>query len=365
MVIPLTALVALLIHQRSSRVAALGLTVLSDPVALGKAAEFQWNAVASDPDQFILDVRKDGTGPGPFTTITRAGNLQGSGTTPALTLTGPHHLSALLSNDDSVATIAFQVSRIGKDLSLDKIVTGTSSSPAEVSPTSAPNRITGASSQSPSTGTSSQTQSAGASSPTKSTGTSSQTKVTQSLPGTSSNPSSSFVGVNSSTSSPSPASSRSHNTTIIIGTIVGVLLLVALFTGALLVWCRRRRQLRALSSQYNESATVEPWDGIAPPELTLNGGYDPDMGSEKLVRLEWTERRTSFQTQAQGSEKEVTVPESSPRNGSPELVRALMTETIRQNAEIQRLRELISSDWELGLTQIPPPSYPHSEAGSE
>ncbi|KAJ7600035.1 hypothetical protein C8J56DRAFT_879791 [Mycena floridula] len=48
----------------------------------------------------------------------------------------------------------------------------------------------------------------------------------------------------------------------------------------------------------------------------------------------------------------------------PEFTRALMTEIIRLNVEIQALHDLNRLDWARGLTDIPPPSYPHSETSS-
>ncbi|KAJ7600039.1 hypothetical protein C8J56DRAFT_4703 [Mycena floridula] len=76
-----------------------------------------------------------------------------------------------------------------------------------------------------------------------------------------------------------------------------------------------------------------------------------------------TERQRSLQAQAVQIERQIADSEAVLNNVDvpPEFTRALMTEIIRLNVEIQALRDLNQSDWARGLTDVPPPSYPHSE----
>ncbi|KAJ7595603.1 hypothetical protein C8J56DRAFT_1115607 [Mycena floridula] len=52
-------------------------------------------------------------------------------------------------------------------------------------------------------------------------------------------------------------------------------------------------------------------------------------------------------------------------NASLDLTRALITENTRLQRENQVLRDLSHSDWALGLTDVPPPSYPHNQTSSQ
>ncbi|KAJ7586107.1 hypothetical protein C8J56DRAFT_1052458 [Mycena floridula] len=114
---------------------------------------------------------------------------------------------------------------------------------------------------------------------------------------------------------------------------------------------------------------------FVPRGLSENGLSGPQLASEKQVSPEQvvpgrepTERQRFLQARVEEINRQLTESENALTNvadAPPDLMTTLMAENIRQNAEIQRLRDLISSDWALGLTDNPPPYYPHSEAATE
>ncbi|KAJ7588906.1 hypothetical protein C8J56DRAFT_1026007, partial [Mycena floridula] len=79
-----------LLHGSPTGVEALQLTLLPNPVVLDASAEFQWDAIDTDPDQFTMEVALDSTSQFPFANIARDGKLQGLGETPVLSILGPH-----------------------------------------------------------------------------------------------------------------------------------------------------------------------------------------------------------------------------------------------------------------------------------
>ncbi|KAJ7588850.1 hypothetical protein C8J56DRAFT_889605 [Mycena floridula] len=79
------------------------------------------------------------------------------------------------------------------------------------------------------------------------------------------------------------------------------------------------------------------------------------------------QRQQGLQNRAAEIDRELEESHSALRNlpdASPEFTRTLITEIERLNQENQHLRDLTRSDWALGVTNIPPPSYPHSETSS-
>ncbi|KAJ7586113.1 hypothetical protein C8J56DRAFT_1086300 [Mycena floridula] len=157
-----------------------------------------------------------------------------------------------------------------------------------------------------------------------------------------------------------------------VGGVCGALLVVTLTVGGLLI-CRRRRLLRP--NAYPLQGGNENSQGVLPARknanLRLNGPSHAHVPVEKqglpeLVTAngQATERQRSLQARADEINRQLWESQNALNatpEPSPEFVRALVTENIRQNVEIQRLRDLISSDWALGLTDSPPPSYLSSE----
>ncbi|KAJ7586109.1 hypothetical protein C8J56DRAFT_1027054, partial [Mycena floridula] len=103
-------LIFLFFGLSSTRVEAFQLRLLSNPAALGAGADFQWDAVDTDPDQFTMEVALDTMAQFPFSNVTRAGRLQGGGTSSILRIVGPHTMQAIESNTgEIIAQIYFQV----------------------------------------------------------------------------------------------------------------------------------------------------------------------------------------------------------------------------------------------------------------
>ncbi|KAJ7588855.1 hypothetical protein C8J56DRAFT_940170 [Mycena floridula] len=76
-----------------------------------------------------------------------------------------------------------------------------------------------------------------------------------------------------------------------------------------------------------------------------------------------TERQQNLQTRVKEIDRQLQESQAALKkipDTSPELVSALITENTRLQTENQVLRDLNRSDWALALTDVPPPSYPHS-----
>ncbi|KAJ7588912.1 hypothetical protein C8J56DRAFT_1026011 [Mycena floridula] len=343
-------LIFLFFGLSSTRVEAFQLRLLSNPVALGAGADFQWDAVDTDPDQFTMEVVLDTMAQFPFSNVTRARRLQGGGTSSVLHIVGPHTMQAIESNTgEIIAQIHFQVSEpstavetTSKQSSTSSLITSHSTDITHV--------------QGP--GTSNTVHEA----------ISITSSFTSSI--TSSNPS----VLNTASSIVSPH----HNTTpIMAGTVSAVILIVALIIGGLFI--RRRRQrlrnMTAIPYETSMADTARVFVTRKKTGLRENRRSGPQLASEKqaspepvVLDGEPTERQRFLQNRAEEINKQLTESENVLTNVAdppPDLMGVLMAENIRQNAEIQRLRDLISSDWALGLMDNPPPYYPHSEAASE
>ncbi|KAJ7588914.1 hypothetical protein C8J56DRAFT_1164560 [Mycena floridula] len=312
-------------------VTALNLSI-SDSVAYGALAQFQWHATAADPLSFIIEVGPAGKIIGTVGTITRTSSqLEGTGTTLALVTPGPHRLLAVsVESQDILAETDFQLEErlSSKFLSSSKTPSG---------------HIT--------TGSFFRT-----------------TEPNQGLP-VSSSILSSPAAIDPATGNTSSFPSyRPNNIAAIVGGVCGALVVVTLTVGGLLI-CRRRRLLRpnAYRLQGGGGGSQGVLSARKNANLRLNGpSHAEKQGLAELVTADGqaTERQRSLQARADKINRQLWESQdalNATPEPSPEFVRALVTENIRQNVEIQRLRDLISSDWALGLTDSPPPSYLSSE----
>ncbi|KAJ7588908.1 hypothetical protein C8J56DRAFT_51913 [Mycena floridula] len=174
----------------------------------------------------------------------------------------------------------------------------------------------------------------------------------------------------------SVVSPHRNTTPIIAGSVSAVILIIALIIGGLFI-SRRRQRLRNIAEfPYETSMSdIAGPTRFVPRGLSENGLSGPQLASEKQASPEQvvpggepTERQRFLQARAEEINRQLTESENALTNvadAPPDLMTTLMAENIRQNAEIQRLRDLISSDWALGLTDNPPPYYPYSEAATE
>lgn len=175
-----------------------------------------------------------------------------------------------------------------------------------------------------------------------------------------------------------------NTTPIIAGSVFAVILIIALIIGGLFVLRRHQRiqNITAIPHETSMADTAGPTRFVPRVSATRettglreNRRFGPQLASEKQVSPEPvvpdgqpTERQRFLQAAAEEINRQLTESENVLTNAAdtpPDLMRVLMAENIRQNAEIQRLRHLSSSDWVFGPTDNPPPSYPHSEAGTE
>ncbi|KAJ7588854.1 hypothetical protein C8J56DRAFT_1078103 [Mycena floridula] len=81
-----------------------------------------------------------------------------------------------------------------------------------------------------------------------------------------------------------------------------------------------------------------------------------------------TERQRSLQARVADIDRQLEESEAALQNmpdASLQLTRALIVEIRRLQRENQVLRDINHSDWALGLLDVPPPSYPHSQASSQ
>ncbi|KAJ7600179.1 hypothetical protein C8J56DRAFT_879909 [Mycena floridula] len=163
-----------------------------------------------------------------------------------------------------------------------------------------------------------------------------------------------------------------NNVPIIAGCAIGSMVVIAAIIGALIIIQRRRctRMLNLNISRYEPSRTENT--GIRPAIFTRKQYMNIDDSTENIdgssgaahdrqIRSEKDPAAFNPVTFPQG---QVADSEAVLNDISPEFTRALMTENIRLNAENQALRDLNRSDWTRGLTNVAPPSYPHSEAYS-
>ncbi|KAJ7576591.1 hypothetical protein C8J56DRAFT_972453 [Mycena floridula] len=177
---------------------------------------------------------------------------------------------------------------------------------------------------------------------------------------------------------------KPNNVPIIAGSTVGVAVVIAAVIGTLIIrWRRRKRMLYLKTSRYEPSVAENTRIGPSrfarkrPRNIDESSGVthdrqiraekDPTASNTVTVPREQTERLRSLQAQAVQIERQIADSQaalSSVPDAAPEFTRALMTENIRLNVEIQALRDLNWSDWPRGLTDVPPPSYPHSETSS-
>ncbi|KAJ7588869.1 hypothetical protein C8J56DRAFT_889626 [Mycena floridula] len=163
-----------------------------------------------------------------------------------------------------------------------------------------------------------------------------------------------------------------------IAALIGAILagLICLVLGALGIWIllrRRRRELNLIATPF-ESTSSEHLSPIRAaqlfsskprsrnqrsPDIEQFATEKPEMEPVVLASVPRSQARVS-EIDRRREESEVA-PNSLP--GSPEAMRALITENTRLQSEIQVLRDRDRSDWALRATDVPP-SYPHSEESS-
>ncbi|KAJ7586062.1 hypothetical protein C8J56DRAFT_1052416 [Mycena floridula] len=163
-----------------------------------------------------------------------------------------------------------------------------------------------------------------------------------------------------------------------IAALIGAILagLICLVLGALGIWIllrRRRRELNLVATPF-ESTSSEHLSPIRAaqlfsskprsrnqrsPDIEQFATEKPEMEPVVLASVPRSQARVS-EIDRRREESEVA-PNSLP--GSPEAMRALITENTRLQSEIQVLRDRDRSDWALRATDVPP-SYPHSEESS-
>ncbi|KAJ7586033.1 hypothetical protein C8J56DRAFT_946029 [Mycena floridula] len=182
----------------------------------------------------------------------------------------------------------------------------------------------------------------------------------------------------------------SEKVPIMLGSIFGVIALLAATTTLLVVQrrhrisenipvspyepsmaentrARSRLPLRVFISRKRHLNTVNVEAEVSANDVPIRSEKS-ETQPEQVAPPEWqTSRQQSLQAQAIEMERQLSDSEAalhSIPNASPEFTWALVSENIRLQAEIEQLRDLNRSDWALGLTHVPPPSYPHSEASS-
>ncbi|KAJ7588845.1 hypothetical protein C8J56DRAFT_940152 [Mycena floridula] len=185
-----------------------------------------------------------------------------------------------------------------------------------------------------------------------------------------------FTGTSNGTSGPEtiPQSAVKVNIGAIVGSIFGGVFL-CLLLGLLWFFCIRRRKRSAVpdfEAGPNRPALLDDIKGgvIVPHTFDSNPGATYEitsrssteklrLGPVSMSETRPTGRQHTFEFRADDNEKQRVESHSAmPTTShvpSPELARALMTENIRQNAEIERLRSLISSDSGSVITDAPPP----------
>ncbi|KAJ7588866.1 hypothetical protein C8J56DRAFT_1025986 [Mycena floridula] len=222
-------------------------------------------------------------------------------------------------------------------------------------------------------------------------GKSSTTKLSPSSPALLSTivgPSSTTVGGSSVGGSDNgsnlPKTARKNIASLVGGIIGGLICL-----GLVLLWIfclrlrKRRRVLNLIAIPY-QSASLEGLLPIRVPHFLaskprLRHGSEPDPNQTSVAEKPTvergtpetipTERQRTLQARVAEIDRQLEESEAALSNmpdAAPDLTRAaLITENTRLQRENQVLRDLNRSDWALGLTDVPPPSYPHSETSSE
>ncbi|KAJ7574507.1 hypothetical protein C8J56DRAFT_902213 [Mycena floridula] len=155
---------------------------------------------------------------------------------------------------------------------------------------------------------------------------------------------------------------KPNNVPIIAGSIVGAMVVIAAVMGALIMIQRRRRtrtinlEISRYDASVAENMRIRPSSQFCPSHLDIPV---PNL----LTQSHFPKDRQSLQAQALQIERQIAGSEAvlNGVDASPEFTRALMTENVRLNTEIQALRELNRSDWAQGLTDVAPPSYPHTQ----
>ncbi|KAJ7597959.1 hypothetical protein C8J56DRAFT_1159711 [Mycena floridula] len=367
-----------LIPPGATSVAAFSISVPATVVA-GTSAIVQWQAEASNPDVFTLVFL--GLGHlDPFSNVTRtAGQLEGSATTPPLGSPGPYYVGAI-SNGEAL-TLGFKSIKIVEpaDTASPQLSSSSMAAPQSGESTS-PTRTLGPTSRSSSQASIISTipiSSAGHISGLNSS-SSQSLSIATSIPSRASI----MISQQSSTSSSLSTPLNKHNyTPVIVGSVLAVTIILGLLTGALFIRHRRNRLLNITVSPYKPSVSQNTRTPASIPRVVLITKKNrihiniPDNITANSIQIPSKKKtsmravvssgeiQTSLQPPAVETEVQLAESQAAP-DVSPGFARALITENIRLNEENQVLRDLNRSEWEVGLTGVSPPSYPHSQISS-
>ncbi|KAJ7588667.1 hypothetical protein C8J56DRAFT_1049579 [Mycena floridula] len=296
---------------------------VDDPLVLNSLLICHWKANSSDPDSFVISWA-------PLTLIAvsqlvqREGKGSGDQTLLPVSILGPHTMAANSSSDTPGILDHIQFNVIAATLST------TSVSNLGRPPTSSI----------------SHNHEATAGAIPITLGLATPTDITSSISPTESSPSSHRT------------KSKVHVSTLVGGTI-GALLGLGLVT-LWIFWIRLRRRRRC--QELNLAAT--PYKSTSPNRIVEKSGQE----GRTLDAIVTTEGQRSLQARVREIERQLEESQAALQNmrdASPESTRALIAENTRLQIENEVLRDWNRSDWALGLTDVLPSSYPHSQASSQ
>ncbi|KAJ7586044.1 hypothetical protein C8J56DRAFT_946056 [Mycena floridula] len=389
MIIPLLLLYIGLIPLRSSAVLVFN---LSGDIAVGRTVGVQWAAENFDPIVFTLAVGQNAGAVDKFATVNRTGGkLEGPATTPPLRTPGTYFIVAFSTSGNPLGTSkGFKVTGLpGSSTQLSSLSSSNtlqtiqSSTPTETLPITKGSITLISSNPAP---IQLSTKSAAIAGPL-SGGKSFQTNVHHLVVGIihervialTGRSSSSIVMQNPSptNSSFSTTSRRPSNIAVILGSIVGAIAVLAVI---IFVYVMRRRRRSGLP--YSAvSPYVPPNIGArspfprsvfasrkrhlnlrnTPPDITATSPGIPFEKHRIKRQRDLRDRVIDIERQPADSEASLNnVPDA-----SSELTRAVISENIRLTTEIQVLRDLNRSNWALGVTDVPPPSYAHIQVSEQ
>ncbi|KAJ7577725.1 hypothetical protein C8J56DRAFT_1170856 [Mycena floridula] len=350
-----------------------------------------WTAGNSDPSSFTLSI----IGASITTrvvnaTVERNGKNSGIQDLPAVMVAGLYFLSASSNEDvldflgtgiqfkvtDPSTTVRTQTSIAGSvsDTSHSAIVSSTTSQPVGT----AMSRITGNDASSSQDGRATSDTLSGTSSmrSTKSDATAGNTITNAGITITDD------VTIDSRTrpgptALPSDISLTSKRTNIggLVGGIIAGVVCVILFCLWMLYRCMQHRHTTLTHPSVTVYDVTEDLDvqrrkrhwKINHQKTTHDTKTAPEESDPVSSNPVVMQRQQSLQNRAVEIDRELEESHSALSNlpdASPEFTRTLVTEIERLNQENQHLRDLTQSDWALGVTDIPPPSYSHSETSS-
>ncbi|KAJ7588843.1 hypothetical protein C8J56DRAFT_940148 [Mycena floridula] len=384
MIIPLLLLYIGLIPLRSSAVLVFN---LSGDIAVGRTVGVQWAAENFDPIVFTLAVGQNAGAVDKFATVNRTGGkLEGPATTPPLRTPGTYFIVAFSTSGNPLGTSkGFKVTglpgsstQLSSLSSSNTLQTVQSSTPTETLPITKGSITLISSNPAPIQLSTESAAIAGPLSGGKSFQTNVSSIVGSTVTGTISYSSSTVMQNPSPTNSSfSTTSRRPSNIAVILGSIVGAIAVLAVI---IFVYVMRRRRRSGLP--YSAvSPYVPPNKGArspfprsvfasrkrrlnlrnTPPDITATS---PGIPSEKdRIRRQRDVRDRVIDIERQPADSEASL--NNVPDASSELTRAVISENIRLTTEIQVLRDLNRSNWALGVTDVPPPSYAHIQVSEQ